>query len=333
MQNHWHASTGDGHHATLLPPIRNVLSLFEQQHQPLTFVQIMMQHLDLQESATLQITSHLDNALHFVAPFPSVDGISLVEQDAAFPNTTSPNDWPVWPPLPLSDAEPEPMFAPSHAKQVCAGAASGLDTLAAACNADARSQFRKRKNPGSHKQRPSRPAAVLHTAETDAQPAKKPCQNAKEANLLVGGLGLLYAELLQPLQGVKSQQDILQEHAVRLKVTPTALRNILTFKSRTKDTKQFWSPPLWQLYRREHRCAICRGLPDTNRTLCPHYKSGRPRKDGAASTAGSGVGGAGEKGTDEAPDSARIRSYPIQIAIELVWAAIAGPDTAAVPPA
>ena len=128
-------------------------------------------------------------------------------------------------------------------------------------------------------------------------------------------------------------QDILQEHAVRLKVTPTALRNILTFKSRTKDTKQFWSPPLWQLYRREHRCAICRGLPDTNRTLCPHYKSGRPRKDGAAGTAGSGVGSAGEKGTEDAPDSARIRSYPIQIAIELVWAAIAGPDTAAVPPA
>jgi len=108
--------------------------------------------------------------------------------------------------------------------------------------------------------------------------SKKPCQNAKEAHLTAERIEDLYLDLLRNKLTAVEYGEIIVNHANMNEVSPACIVNIVTCKSRAKDSCDFWPDDLWRLHREEVRCEECRKREDSCKTLCPHHNKGRPFK-------------------------------------------------------
>ena len=108
--------------------------------------------------------------------------------------------------------------------------------------------------------------------------SKKPCQNAKEAQLTAERIEDLYRDLLLHRLTAPEYGELIVNHAQMNEVSSACIVNILTCKSRQNDSCRFWPDALWRLYREKVRCEECRKLDYACKTLCQHHNKGRPFK-------------------------------------------------------
>jgi len=118
----------------------------------------------------------------------------------------------------------------------------------------------------------------MSTAPDTKKMSKKPCQNAKEAHLTKEHIEDLYCDLLRCKLTALEYGEILIDHATINEVSHSCIQNIVTCKSRSKDSCDFWPDELWRLYREEVRCEECRAQHYSVKALCPHHNKGRPWK-------------------------------------------------------
>jgi len=114
-------------------------------------------------------------------------------------------------------------------------------------------------------------------------------------------------------------QIVMKKLAKKFHVSITSIRNVVSFKNRTRDSHPFWNDALWQLYRKSVRCEICRdSTANTARVLCSHFKIGRP----AAKNTHKQLAAENFSTDSTATHKDRKRDYLVQIRFQEVWACL-----------
>ena len=313
------------------PSARQYISTYEAQHKASVLfssvmldikAQVAARTLENNGSPSVEDVGPMDKLIDILGQFnPSPASMTAASAAAAHAKYSddgehwTDSDWePVQSDFPRSDEFSSEVFATSDEDHV--HASSMLKGLTDAC-AQERKNLRKKKR------------ELQGACEVN----KKPKRTASQASLSTEFINNMYDALRTHAPTTEAEyKRILEDYAGMYEVSTACLRNILTCKSRAKDSSNFWPDAVWELYRTKLRCWDCKEVDLSVHVLCSHHQRGRPHKLMAVVPAVSAGGSSSQDAllpqpkmqplTDICGKERKLaREYKIQLEIHEIWEA------------